>query len=79
MLSDIPAATAQLLQDPFGLVQEALNVTFDLGFQGVGGHFEIDVSFTAGGALSIPLLPPISPAGASVRPAENISDKRVMY
>jgi hypothetical protein len=66
LLADIPAAIAELAKDPLSFIEEALNVTFALDFQDVSGHFEVDVSFAAAGALSVPLLPPISPVGASV-------------
>ncbi|KAE8443597.1 hypothetical protein EG329_001530 [Mollisiaceae sp. DMI_Dod_QoI] len=66
LLADIPAATAQLLKDPLGFIEEALNVTFEIDLQGLSGHFEIDVSFAAAGTFSIPLLPPITPFGANI-------------
>lgn len=66
LLSNIPAATEQLIKDPLGFVEEALNVTFEVDFQGVSGHFEVDISFAAAGAFSFPLFHPVTPLGASV-------------
>ena len=66
LLADIPAAAKQLLEDPKGFVEEALNVTFEIDFQDLAGHFEVDISFDAAGALSFPLFHPVTPLGASV-------------
>ncbi|CZR58872.1 uncharacterized protein PAC_08764 [Phialocephala subalpina] len=66
LLADIPAATAELIKDPLGFIEEVLDVQFEIDLQGLSGHFEVDVQFAAAGTFSIPLLPPIQPLGAKL-------------
>ena len=66
LLANIPVAAEELIKDPLGFVQEALDVTFEIDFQDLAGHFEFDVSFASSGSFTFPLFHPITPLGASI-------------
>jgi hypothetical protein len=56
LLEDVTAATAELAKDPRAFISEAIDVTFELDFQGLSGHFEFDISFATAGTFTVPFI-----------------------
>jgi hypothetical protein len=56
LLGDVAAAAAELAKAPQAFISEAIDVTFEIDFQGLSGHFEFDISFATAGTFTVPFI-----------------------
>lgn len=54
------------LTNPTEIIVDALDLNLSLGFQGVTGHFEIDIAFAVAGTYTVPIFTSESLLGIQV-------------